>query len=462
MDNYDLIIVGSGSGNSIPEYLSDDRIAIVEKGRFGGTCLNVGCIPSKMFVLPGDLALWATHGERIGVHAKVDHVDFGSIRDRTFARIDAISEGGREYRAGGSPNVTLVEGTAHFTGPHELSVVAESGEVTELSAPRILLAAGARPHQPAIEGLDTVRHHTSDTIMRLDRLPRRLGIIGSGFIAAEMAHVFSSYGSDVTIFSRSGRLLNSFDSEVADLITASFKDRVRLIHGAPTAVLEAGNEIHLMCPDSTMIEVDELLVATGRVPNTDLLNPQAAGLAVTEDGRIETDATMATSVAGIWAAGDITNPYQLKHLANREAAVAFWNLAHPDSEHRSVDYHALPAAVFSYPQVATVGLTEAEAVAAGHRVVVGRRDYGGTAYGWALVDETSFAKVIVEVDSGQILGAQVVGPQASNLIQPVVQAMQFRQPAATVAREVFYIHPAMTEVVENALLDALDQIEHPD
>jgi mycothione reductase len=163
-------------------------------------------------------------------------------------------------------------------------------------------------------------------------------------------------------------------------------------------------------------------------------------------------------VEGVAAIGDVANSYQLKHLANQEAATAFWNLAHPDGPTRRVDYRAVPHAVFSNPQVAAVGLTEAEATAAGHDFVVGRRDYGGTAYGWALEDTTSFAKVLIERSSGLLLGAHVLGPQAASLIQPLIQAIQFEETAERLAREVFYIHPALTEVVENALLDGLAQL----
>ena len=166
---------------------------------------------------------------------------------------------------------------------------------------------------------------------------------------------------------------------------------------------------------------------------------------------------MATPVPGVWALGDLANPYLLKHVANAEARVAFWNLAHPDQP-RHIDYRAVPHAVFSHPQVAAVGLTEAQATAAGHDYVVGRRDYGGTAYGWALEDQESFAKVLINRADRRILGGHIMGPQAATLIQPLIQAMQFDQDAATVAEDVFYIHPALTEVVENALLDGLGQL----
>jgi mycothione reductase len=166
---------------------------------------------------------------------------------------------------------------------------------------------------------------------------------------------------------------------------------------------------------------------------------------------------MRTSAAGVWAIGDIANDWHLKHVANEEAKVAFWNIAHPDQQ-RSINYKAVPSAVFSAPQVAWVGLTEQGAAALGRDVAIGRRDYADTAYGWALADETSFAKVLVDRASRLIVGAHIIGPQASILIQPLVQAMQFDQTADELAYGQYWIHPAMGEVVEQALIDALARI----
>jgi mycothione reductase len=448
-ETFDLIIVGSGSGNSIPAYLDDWNIALVERDVFGGTCLNRGCIPSKMFVLPADAALAARNSAKLGIDTQFNGADWPAIRDRIFGLIDPIAEGGREYRASGSPNVTLVQGTASFLDHRTLDV-----EGRRLTAPAILLAAGARPVIPPIPGLVETGFHTSDSIMRLPELPKRLGIIGGGFIAVEMGHVFSALGSEVTLVNRSPTLLREFDHEVSKRFTEIFAERVDLQLGhVPTHVERVADGIKITCMSGETI-VDELLVATGREPNSDLLNVDAAGLDCHHHGTVAIDDTMATNVPGIWAIGDLANNYQLKHLANAEAAIAFWNIAHPD-QIRHQSYKAVPSAVFSNPQVATVGLTEQQAVAAGRAFSVGRREYKDTAHGWALADETSFAKVLVDDENGLIIGAHIIGPQAASLIQPIVQAMEFDQRAEDVARRVFYIHPALTEVVENALLDAL-------
>jgi mycothione reductase len=211
---------------------------------------------------------------------------------------------------------------------------------------------------------------------------------------------------------------------------------------------------------------DVLLVATGRTPNGDQLGARAVGLHTDESGcRVLSDHTMATNVPGVWALGDLTNPEQLKHLANAEARVAFHNIARtgragpapgawpPAGEGlRRIDRHLVPHAVFGHPQVASVGLRERDAVAEGIPHVVKVQAYGDTAYGWAMEDTTSRCKLIAHAETRLLLGAHIIGPQASTLIQPLLQGMRFGQTVDEMAREVWYIHPALTEVIENALL----------
>ncbi len=449
----DLIIIGSGSGNSIPDYLSDKRIILIEKGTFGGTCLNVGCIPSKMFVLPADAAVSPREAARINVDLTLNGSDFEAIRDRVFGLIDPIASGGEEYRATGTPNVEYIHGLARFVGPKTLEVNGRT-----ISAPTILVGVGSRPTILPIPGLADVRHHTSDTIMRLETLPKRLGIIGGGFIAVEMGHVFSGLGSDVTMFNRSDKLLGVHDADISSRFTELFRERATLRLGCvPDLIEEINGEIVVHVRGETF-EFDEILVATGRTSNADLVEAEAGGLTCDYYNRIEVDAHMESVVPGVYAIGDVANRFQLKHVANAEAKVAFWNIAHPE-QRRQIDYRAVPAAVFSHPQIASVGLTEEDAIAEGVAYVVGMRDYGSTAYGWALNDSESFAKVLVSPETGLILGCHILGPQAASLIQPVIQAMQFSQTAQAVAEQVFYIHPALTEVVENALLAAVEAIQ---
>lgn len=453
-NTFDLIIIGSGSGNHIPEFLDDWRIAMVERDVFGGTCLNRGCIPSKMLVLPADRAVEADEARSLGVDITVNGADWLAIRDRVFGRIDPISESGRGYRAERCENVTLIEGTGQFARSEVDGMHAVDVGGRHIAAPNVLVAVGSRPSIPLIAGLQECGFHTSDSIMRLDTFPSRLGIVGGGYIAAEMGHVFSGLGSEVTLFNRSATMLSRHDSDIATTFTEEFRRRVSLQLGHLPSKVERtsqGIEVHY---DGSITIVDELLLATGREPNSDLLNCDLVGLETNSRGIVTVDSRMRTSVPGIWAIGDVANEHQLKHVANAEVDVAFWNMAHADDQQVVTQRH-VPAAVFSHPQVASVGLTEQAASAENRDVVIGRREYAGTAYGWALGDGPGFAKVIVDRASDEILGAHIIGPQAATLIQPLVQAMQFSQTATQVARDVYYIHPALTEVIENALLDAI-------
>ncbi|MBB5955586.1 mycothione reductase [Saccharothrix tamanrassetensis] len=451
--HFDLVIIGTGSGNSIAdERFADWNIAIVEKGVFGGTCLNVGCIPTKMFVHTADVAAAPASGARLGVDATLDGVRWTDVRDRIFGRIDPISEGGRRWRAEENANVTVYEGTAKFVGPKTL----DTGTGETITADRFVLAAGSRPVVPDVADLATVGYHTSDTIMRLDELPERLTILGSGFVAAEFAHVFSSFGVAVTVIARSDVLLRHEDHEVASRFTsvASEKWDVRLRRKAVRAERVNGEvRLHLEGPDGAeVVTSDELLVAVGRTPNADLLDLSTTGVELHPDGRVVVDEYQRTSVEGIYALGDISSEYQLKHVANHEARVVQHNLLNPDSPIAS-DHRYVPAAVFSAPQVASVGLTEEQAVEQGVRYVAASQAYASIAYGWAMEDTTGFAKVLADPSTGRILGAHIIGPQASSVIQPIIQAMSFGLDAKTMAKGQYWIHPAMPEVIENALLN---------
>ena len=460
MTHYDLVVVGTGSGNTIvTKQFADWKVAIVERGIFGGTCLNVGCIPTKMFVHTADLAAVPSHSSRLGVDEKLTGVRWPDIRDRIFGRIDPISAGGAEYREHhpNNVNVTVYHGTGRFTAEGELTVTAnDGGETDVLTADRFVLAAGSRPIVPFIPGLEETGFHTSETIMRLEQLPGRLGIIGSGFVAAELGHIFSSLGVEVTLIARSDRMLRHEDSEIAQRYTEIAQQRydVKLLHETVHVWRRHdGIVIKTLSPAGPdELVVDELLVAVGRTPNSDVLNVGATGIELEPDGRVVVDEFQETAVEGIYALGDLCSPYQLKHVANHEARVVGHNLLHPDERIES-DHRFVPHAVFGSPQVASVGLTEEEAIERGIPYVVGKQAYADIAYGWAMEDTTGFAKILADPATGQLLGCHVIGPQASSVIQPVIQAMSFGLDAHTMARGQYWIHPAMPELIENALLN---------
>ena len=448
MAHFDLAIIGTGSGNSLvtPDF-DGKRVAIIESGTFGGTCVNVGCIPTKMYVYAADVAGTITHAAKYGIDATLDGVRWPDIRDRIFGRIDPISESGKAYRVSG-PNTTAFLGRATFTGPTALRI--DTGD--EITADQIVIAAGAHPSVPTAVSESGVPFHTSDTVMRLAELPKRLVILGSGFIAAEFAHVFSAFGSQVTVVARNNALLRQLDTEISARFTTIAQEQwdVRL-NSSLTKVSGDESEVRLDFADGSHATGDVLLVATGRVANTADLGLDVAGIATREDGRVKVDAHGRTNVEGVWALGDVSSDYQLKHVANHEARVVAHNLAHP-GDLRSFDHRYVPQAVFTSPQIASVGLTEEQLKAQGRSYVTKSQAYGDTAYGWAMEDTTGVCKVIADPATGELLGAHLMGYQASNLIAPLIQGMSFGQTVLQMAQGQYWIHPALSEVVENALL----------
>ena len=453
MRHHELVVIGTGSGNSIIDARFDDLdVALVEHGVFGGTCLNVGCIPTKMYVYPADVAEAVRRASRYGVDASIDKVRWRDIRDRVFGRIDPISAGGREYRVDRCPNITVYEGHARFTGHKELFVDRTDGSGTDaFTADRIVIAAGSRPVIPPPVAGSGVPYHTSDTVMRIEDLPEHVVILGSGYIGAEFAHVFSALGARVSIVGRS-TLLRSQDETVCERFAAIASERWDLHLGREAVSLTGDDgEIALELADGTVLRGDLLLVATGRVPNADRLDVVRTGVPTLADGRIVVDDQQRTPVDGIFALGDVSSPHQLKHVANHEATVVAHNLLHPDRPRRT-DHRFVPSAVFTDPQIAAVGLTEGECRARGIDYTSSVQAYGDVAYGWAMEDTTGFCKVIAERGTGRLLGAHVMGLQASTVIQPLIQAMSFGLGAAEMATGQYWIHPALPEVVENALL----------
>jgi len=448
VEQFDLIIIGAGSGNSI---LTDDfdgwKVAIVERDVFGGTCLNRGCIPSKMFIYPASIVETVRTAGPLGVDAHVDNVRWADTVQRVFGRIDPIAAGGEEWRRS-LDNVTVFSEDARFVGPKQVQV----GDDV-ITADTIVLAAGARPRIPDIPGLTDVPFHTSATIMRVEEPPARLAILGGGFIACEMGHVFDAAGSDVTIINRSKMLLRTHDHEVSERFTEVFGKRFNLRCGTtPSQIRQDGDEIVIEFDGQEPVVVDALLVATGRIPNGEQLGVAETGVSLDNSGYVVVDEHQRTGVEGIWALGDICNPMQLKHTANAETRVIAHNIHHPE-DLQTVNYSGAPSAVFTHPQIATVGQTERDLEAAGVNYVAHSQPYGATAYGWAMEDDHGFCKVICDADTRQLLGAHIIGHEASLLIQQLVLGMRFGITVDDMATGPLYIHPALSEVVEQALLE---------
>ncbi|WP_102418088.1 mycothione reductase [Mycobacterium sp. 4858] len=457
METYDIAIIGTGSGNMLlDDRLLARRAALCEHGTFGGTCLNVGCIPTKMFVYAAEVATTIRDAARYGIDAHIDRVRWDDIVSRVFGRIDPISMSGEDYRRA-SPNVDLYSQHTRF-GPVQSDgrylLRTDAGD--EFTAEQVVIAAGSRPVIPPAIADCGVAYHTSDTIMRIPELPEHLVIVGSGFVAAEFAHVFSALGVHVTLVIRGGSMLRHCDDTLCKRFTRMAASKWELrTHRNVIGGTDNGSGVSLRLDDGSTLNADLLLVATGRVSNADLLDAEQAGVDV-EDGRVLVDEYQRTSARGVFALGDVSSPYQLKHVANHEARVVQHNL-HCDWDDTGsmvmTDHRYVPSAVFTDPQVATVGLTENQSIAKGFDISVAIHDYGDVAYGWAMEDTTGIVKLIADRDTGRLLGAHIMGPQASSIIQPLIQAMSFGLTAPQMARGQYWIHPALPEVVENALLD---------
>ena len=450
MTHYDLAVIGTGSGNTIVnKRFADWRVAILEDNVFGGTCLNVGCIPTKMFVYPADLARDARRAPDLGVDTSYDGARWPEIRDRIFGRIDPIAASGRAYRKR-LPNIDVYEGHATFVEDHTL----DTGTGERITVDQIVIAAGSRVSVPDVPGLAEAGYHTSDTVMRLEELPRRMVIVGGGYVAAEFAHVFSALGVRVTQVHRGPRLLRHHDEAIARQFTELAGRQWDLRLGvSPSKVEQHGEAKVLTLSDGSEIETDVLLMATGRLSNADRLGLENTSIPV-EDGLVRVDKFQRAGVEGIWALGDVCSPHQLKHVANHEADTVQHNLLHPGDLTAS-NHRFIPSVVFTHPQIASVGLTSQAARERGIDHVTGINDYADIAYGWAMESPPGehYVKLLATRDREELLGAHIIGPQASLLLQPLVQAMSLGNSPRDVARGQYWPHPSMAEVVENALLE---------
>ncbi|MFG2972130.1 mycothione reductase [Streptomyces sp. NPDC048331] len=452
MRTHDLVIVGAGSGNAIV----DDRfshldVAIVDEGPFGGTCLNRGCIPSKMLVHVADVVDGVREADSLGVDATLRGVRWADVRARVFGRLDREAREGDAGRRA-SPYVHVHKGPARFIEDRTLLVGTGDDTVT-IRGKQVVLATGSRPTVPEPVAASGLPYETSDTVMRLESPPRHLAVLGGGYIAAELAHVFHAAGSRVTVIEQEDRLLPAQDETVSAAYTEIAGRRYDVRTGtALTSVEGAPGRLGLVLDDGTTVEADTLLVAVGRVPNSDRIRADRAGVTLHDDGRVVVDDFRRTTATGVFALGDVCTPVPLKHVANREARVVAHNLLHADDLVRT-DHEAVPAAVFTRPQIAQVGRTERECREEGLDYAVAVRRFSDSAYGWALEDDTGFCKVLADRRTGLVLGAHILGPQAATLIQPLVVAMSLGIDATTLARTPYWIHPAATESVSNALLD---------
>jgi len=463
MKQYDLITIGTGSAMNIVDAMIQEnpniRVAVIDKDEPGGICLTRGCIPSKILLYPAELVRTIEKARELGVDARIAGVNFQMVMERMRTLInrdiDQIREG-----LSSSKNIDYYHSPAEFVSPYTLRV-----DGTEITSKMIFLCIGSKINIPAIKGLDKVKYHTSDTVLKLTKLPESIAIIGGGYIAAEYGHFFSSMGSKVTIIGRNSQFLPEEEPEVSTLAKKELERHMTiLINQEVREVRETGDKKELVAVDrksgkSTVTTAREIMVATGRGPITNILHPEKTGVKLTEEGWIEVNDYLETSQPNIWALGDADGKYPFKHVANYESKIVYYNAILKRKV--KADYHAIPHAVFTYPEIASVGLGEKEAVEkyGPDKVLIGFQKYEDTAKGEAMNVKDFFVKVIVEAETMRILGAHIIGPYASILIHEIIPLMYAGNGSYEPISDSIHIHPALSEVVDRAF-QSLVPAEH--
>jgi mycothione reductase len=464
MENYDLIVIGTGSAmnyiNRIIDSNPEMKIAVIDKDEPGGICLTRGCIPSKLLLYPAELIRDIETASLFGIKLEIKNIDFSAIMERMRKKIgediEMIRKGLTE-----NPYLDYYHETAEFTSPYTLKV----GEKT-LYSKMIFLCTGSRPALPPVKGLEETGYLTSDTVLGLKERPSNLAILGGGYIAAEYGHFFSAMGAEVTVIGRNSRFLPQEEPEISELARIKMSEYMKILtnHEVLEIRREADGQKTLIAKNKSSgeelkITVDEILVATGRVPNTDILHPERAGIKTDIQGWILVDEYLETSQPNIWAMGDANGKYMFKHVGNYESGIVYLNAIL--KERIKADYHAVPHAVFSYPEIAGVGMGEQEAVEkyGEERVVVGLKFFEDTAKGAAMELRDYFVKVILDEEEEKILGAHIIGPHASILIHQIIPLMYTESRSTEPIMHGMVIHPSLNEVVTSAFYSRLP-VEH--
>jgi len=442
---FDLIVIGGGSGLTVVSAAAAQglKVAVIEEGPLGGTCLNRGCIPTKILVHSADVVQTIKNSGEFGVNVdSKPSIDFEKAMKRSWVVDEDAQKIEESLRK--NPNITLYKERAKFTGQKTILVGGD-----EISADKIVIAAGTRPSVPPIEGLDSVPYMTSREILRIKELPKELLVIGGGYISTELAYFFSAMGSKVTILQRNVRLLPREDQEIGEKFTEIFSKHCDIkLNFASSKVEKNGDRIVVHSKDGQKAEGSHLLIATGRTSNSDILEVEKTGVVMNKHGYVECDQYMQTNVDGIWVLGDIAGKYLFKHSANLEAEVVVRNIFNPDNKVK-VDYSAMPHAVFSFPQIAGVGYTEQELKENGMKYLSGKYMYKNSGMGLALGEKEGFVKFLTSYD-GKILGCHIIGPEASTLIHEVLPLMRTGSNNLKDIISTIHIHPALSEVVERA------------
>jgi mycothione reductase len=455
MREYDLIAIGSGSAMNIVSAVIQEnphmKIAVIDKDEPGGICLTRGCIPSKILLYPAELVRTVGRAGEFGVEIDIRKIDFEKVMERMRTLIGGDINMIRQGLSH-SENMDYYPAIAEFVGPYRLKV----GDET-ITSKMIFLCTGSKPIIPPIKGLDKAGYLTSDTVLKMNRLPESIAIVGGGYIAAEYGHFFSAMGSKVTVIGRNPQFLKQEEPEVSALAKRELEKHMTILvnHEVREAEKTSMGKKRLVAVnrengEKAVITADEILIATGRGPNTDVLHPERGGVETDERGWIIVDEYLEASQPNIWALGDANGRQLFKHAANYESVIVYYNAIL--RKRVKVDYHAIPHAVFTYPEIAGVGVREKEAIEKYGKgnVLIGIHRYEDTAKGEAMGVKDYFVKVIVEKETMKILGAHIIGPYASVLIQEIINLMYTPEQSAEPIINGMHIHPALNEVVERA------------
>ncbi len=464
MKEYDLIVIGTGSGtNYIYPMLDADphmRIAVIDKDEPGGICLTRGCIPSKMLLYPAELVRDIGTASSFGINVRIDSINFRAVMDRMRY---AISEDIDNIRHSFSHNkrIDYYNAPASFVAPYTMQVGDEI-----ISSRMLFLSTGSKPAIPTIVGLEEIGYLTSDTVLSMEELPESLAIIGGGYIAAEYGHFFSAMGSKVTIIGRNPYFIPDEEPEISVLARRMMSEHMEILTDhevMEVSVSPAGKKVlarDRRTGEEKAVIASEVLVATGRAPNHDILNPGLGGIETDALGWIKVNEAMETSQKNVWAFGDATGKYLFKHVANHESTVVYYNAVL--GRKAKADYHAVPHAIFSYPEIAGVGMSELAATETYGKdnIIIGFYQFADTGKGKAMGLQDEFVKVVLETATQKILGAHIIGPHASVLIHEIIPLMYTPEQNATPIMYAMDIHPSLSEVIKRAFYSRMPVEEY--
>ena len=453
MADYEVLVVGGGTGNNVAAAAADAGMetALVEPGPLGGTCLNRGCNPSKMLIQAATAANHVREADRFFLDASLDDIDYAAIVKDMDETLSPLAEG-MEDRYRETDHLTLYRTEARFVDDRTVEVDDE-----RVTAENVVVAAGSRPLVPPIDGLDEVAYMTSTDALYRREQPDSLVVLGGGYIAVELGYFFESLGTDVKVVEMMDSLVPREDPEVAEAFTAVASERHEVYTGyrATAVEEEEGDRVTVHAEseagETVAVSGDDLLVALGRRPNTDTLAVEAAGIETDDRGFVVTNDHLETSAANVWAQGDIADNAMFKHSGDYETEVTIENVVHGGD--READFSAMPHAIFTEPQIAGVGATEADLRDAGREYVVGRTALPETPMGRAKKLDGGFVKARAAPD-GETLGWHVFGYEASTMIHEVAVAMRAGSGQVTDITDTIHAHPTLNKAVEYAFEDA--------